>query len=224
MISAENCFSETEDNSLREWILKVTLKGVDGIHADNENSSKFPTEYFCMLSLLLEGTATEKDSIPLLSHCCNESTVTQNQPDLFQIEAQRCTEMYSASKAVEQSDASIPIAWDETFALGASQPDLCLYSENDSFEPGNGSSSDCAPVDCEVSGHAALRPPLQGQGLLIFLTVHTIDEVGAIVPRWQARVPRWPRAVLSFPCRACRLASGASEMNRDNDAATAARA
>jgi hypothetical protein len=208
----ENIFSELQENETDEWIVKITVKKIQGISVDDESLSskiEFRTEYFCMLSLLLGGTSIQQAPKQTIMHWCNESVSIPVRPQ-FALDALRSTELCcpNLSQQMVQDENKVVdnriidstqarllpqkcasngcpalVVWDETFAFGASHPDLCFSHETSA-------SSDSADADIEdeqVEGHAALRPELHGQGLLLLLTVHALDSHGTITPRWQAR-------------------------------------
>ena len=208
-------FGEEQVDSTDNWIVKVTVERVRGITVDNVSVSpdtEFPPEYFCMLSLLLEGTTIQQGPDQIINHWCQESANIQSRPR-FALEALRSTDMcrvqyntqnegraeagqpqYS-NDSIDGSRGSQPakryastpssghLVWDETFALGGSHPDLYFGHEADATPDDTG--EDCAGA--EIDGHAALRPALCGQRLLLLLSIHTLNGCGAIVPLWQAR-------------------------------------
>jgi hypothetical protein len=221
--SSSISISEDDDEvHFEDWIINLNIGRVQGVH--HTTSSDLPTQYFCLISLLLEGTAVEYGSTQLTHRCTEPDSPAQ--PPAFSIEPLRSTELCApaatadptsnedgpplepqqAHAPAQKSAAGAPsgarraaIIWDESFTLGASHPDLCLGRAADAaFAPAADADADALDED-EVAGHAELRPPLRGQALLLLLTVHAIDPAGTVAPRWQARAPSSPP---SMPPRA----------------------
>jgi hypothetical protein len=210
--SSSLSISEDDDEvHFEDWVINLNIGRVQGV--PQNSSSDLPTQYFCLFSLLLEGTAVEYGSTQL-THRCTEPDTPAN-PPAFSIEPLRSTELCTATTptdnastdaspqyaqpqnhALAHKDGACPpphgarraaIIWDESFALGASHPDLCLGRAADAAFGPAADGEAIALDEEEVAGHAELRPPLRGQALLLLLTVHAIDPAGTIAPHWQAR-------------------------------------
>ena len=178
--------SEDDDEvHFEDWVIKLNIGRVQVSQSSN---SELPTQYFCLISLLLEGTAVEYGSAQL-THRCTEPDIPAK-PPAFSIEPLRSTELCTDTALTDTTNTAAlicheqhqqhvlaqesgsggtygarraVIAWDESFTLGASHPDLCLGRAADAaFGPAADADADALDED-EVAGHAELRPPLRGQ-------------------------------------------------------------